>query len=460
MPESNILPAARRGTPRASLTALGLKLQQLDLFGPIRSTVQIPQKTVHYTPQDKLYTAFLAVLCGAQGLVEINGRVRPDAALHAAFGCAGCAEQSVGQETLDACTPTTVTQLEAALITIYRQHSRGYQHDYAHAYQLLDADMSGVPCGPKAACATKGYFAKQRNRRGRQLGRVIATHYGEIVVDRVFAGTTQLSTALRPLVEATATTLALTPEQRQRTILRVDSGGGSLEDVNWVLAQEYQYHGKDYSSVRAARLAASVQEWVADPRIAGREVGWVQEPPTAYVRPVVRVAVRCRKKNGQWGYGVVVSSLGCDEVQTLVGALPPDLSAQERALLAYVYFYDGRGGGVETSLKEDKQGLGLTTRQKKCWAAQQVLVYLSTLAHNVLVWGREWLAPHAPQVKRYGIKRLVRDVWGIYGLVEVDQHGPIQRIILNQAHRLGQQLVVALQALVGREHVVVTLGET
>ncbi len=460
MAESTTPPPVRRGTPRASLTALGLKLQQLDLFGPIRATVCIPQKTVRYTPHDKLYAAFLALLCGAQGLVEINGRVRPDAALHAAFGCSGCAEQSVVQETLDACTPTTVTQLEAALTAIYQQHSRGYAHDYAAQYQVRDADMSGLPCGPKAACATKGYFAKQRNRRGRQLGRVVATHYGEIVVDRLFAGTTQLTTALRPLVEAAETTLALTQEQRQRTILRVDSGGGSLEDVNWVLARDYHYHGKDYSSVRAAHLADSVLEWVADPQIAGREVGWVQEPPILYTRPVVRVAVRCRKKNGQWGYGVVVSSLSGEEVQALVGPLPAHLTAREQALLAYVYFYDGRGGGVETTFKEDKQGLGLTKRQKKRWEAQQVLSYLSTLAHNVLVWARTWLTSTAPHLRRYGLKRLVRDVWGIYGMVELDQHGRIQAIILTQQHRLAQQLIAALQELVGREQVVISLGET
>jgi hypothetical protein len=109
MAESITPAASRRGTPHASLTALGLKLQQLDLFGPIRTTVEIPQKTVRYSPQDKLYGAFIGLLCGAQGLVELNARVRPDAALQAAFGCRGCAEQSVVQETLDAATPTTVT---------------------------------------------------------------------------------------------------------------------------------------------------------------------------------------------------------------------------------------------------------------------------------------------------------------------------------------------------------------
>ena len=55
--------------------------------------------------------------------------------------------------------------------------------------------MSGMPCGKKAALATKGYFANARNRRGRQLGRVLASRYGEIVTDQVFAGTTALATA-------------------------------------------------------------------------------------------------------------------------------------------------------------------------------------------------------------------------------------------------------------------------
>ena len=105
----------QRSTAHASLAALGVQLQRLDLFGSIRERVHIAQKTVRYTPTDKLYDAFIALLVGAQGLVEINGRVRPDAALQAAFGRTGCAEQSVVQDTLDACTEETVSQLEAAL---------------------------------------------------------------------------------------------------------------------------------------------------------------------------------------------------------------------------------------------------------------------------------------------------------------------------------------------------------
>src|SRR3954468_135236 len=228
-----------RLTPCASLAALGQILQQRDLFGPVRDLVKIEQKTVKHAPTDKLYDALIAILSGAHGLVEVNTRVRADLALQRAFGRAACAEQSVIQETLDACSATNVRELQQALTTIYRTHSQGYQHDYTAAWQVLDVDMSGLPCGPKAAFATKGYFAKQRNRRGRQLGRVLATRYQEIVVDQLFEGTTQLTAALQPLVQAAEAVLDLNDVRRKRTLVRVDAGGGSLDDINWLLERDY-----------------------------------------------------------------------------------------------------------------------------------------------------------------------------------------------------------------------------
>ncbi len=120
----------RHFTGYASLAALGVKLRHLDVFGPIHKTVRIAQKTVKHTPIDKLYDAFISLLAGAQGLVEINTRLRSDPALQAALGRKRCAEQSVVQETLDACTAEHVEQMEQALDTIYRQHSQGYRHNY------------------------------------------------------------------------------------------------------------------------------------------------------------------------------------------------------------------------------------------------------------------------------------------------------------------------------------------
>ncbi len=198
----------------ASLAAFGRKVTQLKLFDPLAHQVQIAQKQVRYRPVDKLLDAFIALLAGAQGMVEINKRLKADVGLQRAFGRWGCADQSVVQDTLDACTLENVEQMQQAMDCIFRQHSLTYQHEYGLDWQLLDVDMTGRPCSKIAAYSSKGYFAKQRNRRGRQEGFVVGTWYEEIVVERLFDGTTQLNVALQSLIEAVEKTLDLDEHKR------------------------------------------------------------------------------------------------------------------------------------------------------------------------------------------------------------------------------------------------------
>ena len=457
MNESTIL-ATKTFTGSASLAAVGIKLAELKLFEPIAHQVQIAQKTIKDRPSDTLYDALISILAGAQGLVEITTRLRADVGLQRAFGRSRCAEQSVVQDTLNACTAENVQQMEQAIDSMYRQQSQGYQHNYQASFQVLDVDMSGLPCGPKAAFATTGYFATQRNRRGRQLGRVLASRYGEIVVDRLFEGKTQLTRALQPLILAAEATLQLDEDKRYRTIVRVDAGGGSLADVNWLLARGYLVHGKDYSGQQAKRLAKSVTEWYADPHQPERQFGWVTEAADAYVRPVKRIAVRCRKPDGTFAYGVLISALSAQHVLTQTGQSLCLLEDPAAVLLAYVTFYDQRGGGIETSFKGDKQGLGLGKRSKKRFEAQQMLMLLGSLAHNVIVWARHWLA--SPTLHHYGTVRMVRDVFHISGFLLIDACGQVVQLVLNQAAPLASALVDPLRKLLLCAQVAVNLGQT
>src|SRR5207248_5861471 len=95
--------------------------------------------------------------------------------------------------------------------------------------------------------------------------------------------------------------------------------------------------------------------------------------------------------NGHWKVGVLISALSAQQVLALTGQPARLLCDQRAVLLAYVTFYDQRGGGIETSFKGDKQGLGLTKRSKKRFEAQHMVVLLGWLAHNVVVWARQWL---------------------------------------------------------------------
>ncbi len=444
----------------ASLAAIGRKVKKKKVFEPIEQKVKIAQKRVKYSPTEKLLDGFITLLSGAQGMVEVNKRLKADSGLQRAFGRNGCAEQSVVQDTLDSCTAENVMQMHQAIETIFRRNSQTYRHDYQLNWQVLDADMTGRPCGRKAKFASKGYFAKQRNRRGRQEGYVIGTWYEEIVVERIFDGKTQLNKALRPLIEASEEVLEMDEHKRQRTILRIDSGGGSVEDINWMLERGYQVHGKDYSGVRAKTLAESVTDWVTDPCDNSRQMGWVTVETELYCRPVKRIAVRCHKKNGHWGYGLIISTLAPEDVLLLTGSYTQEIENPQSVLLSYVNFYDARGGGVEIEIKEDKQGLGTTKRNKRRFEAQQVLVQLEVLAHNVLIWARQWLAPHCPKIARLGIKRLVRDVFQMDGYLIFNQTFDLQIVTLNRADPLAKELCTGLAPLLAQEYVAVTLGET
>jgi hypothetical protein len=89
-----------------------------------------------------------------------------------------------------------------------------------------------------------------------------------------------------------------------------------------------------------------------------------------------------------------------------------------------------------------------------------VVALLGALAHNVLTWAKRWMAPRAPAIQHLGIKRLVRDVFGIGGRVQLAANGHVTGIVLNHANRTAHWLLAALQALVSSADVTVSLGET
>lgn len=391
------------------------------------------------------------ILAGGEGVVEINTRVRPDRTLQAAFGRTACADQSGVSATLKACSEATVMQMREALARIYQRHSQGYGHDYAARYQVLDVDMTGMPAGRQGKGVTKGYFAKQKSQRGRQLGRVCASLYEELVVDRLYSGQRQLGFALQELVQASETVLDLDESCRARTILRVDRGGGTEKDINWLLDRQYPLLVKTHSWRRAQKLAASVTEWVVDPYDPGREAGWVQRP-FPYAAPTQQIAVHTRQADGEWSEAaVLISTLSPDALRQLVSTPSP--------LWAVVYAYDLRGGGIETQNRNDKQGLGLTKRNKASFAAQEMLVLLAHLAHNLTIWTRNHLAKTAPALQQFGLRRLVRDVLQIPGQVQIDPHGHIVQITLNRLHPFAQVVVQAFSSFLARDDLSLNLRQ-
>jgi len=268
--------------------------------------------------------------------------------------------------------------------------------------------------------------------------------------------------------------LQLDAEQRQRTLVRIDAGGGSVPNLNWLLEQGYEVLGKACSGQQSRVLATTVQHWMTDTQVPERQIGWVCEEPTAFVRPVRRVAVRSRKANGQWGVGVLICSLSDQALLHLAGVPLQAARDEQMVLRALVALYDQRGGGIETSFKADK-GIGLTKRNKKRFEAQHMVMLLGSLAHNVIVWAREWLnapAPAEPEsaqstrlscpkpLPHYGPLRMVRDVFHLSGFLRWDACGQLVEIVLNQDALLAHRILFSLRQLLAPMHVAVNLGKT
>lgn len=443
---------------RASLAVVGLQFQRLQLWSVVVQQVKIKQKVIKHTPLDKLLDCFINILADGAGVVEINTRVRPDQVLQRAFGRTDCAEQSTISETLNACTPKNVQEMRTALKIILQQYSQSYHHDYQATWQLLDVDMTGLPAGRLGQEVTKGYFPKQKNRRGRQLGRVLATWYDEIIVDRLYNGKRQLNSSLPELLTLAEDMLGLDRAKRQRTIVRIDGGGGEDEQINWVLERDYQLLVKVKNWRRAQKLAASVTRWYPDPKVADREVGWVEQP-YPYVKPTRQLALRKRKTNGTWSYHALIFTLA-DECLFLLGrqTMPETLQPAD-ILFAALQAYDQRGGGVETQNRGDKQGLHLTHRNKHLFAAQEMLVLLAQLAHNLVIWTRNDLAQVEPRLHKYGIQRTVRDALQIAGRIQVNAQGQIELIMLNRKHPLAAVFQKAFSPSLAGDDLSLILGK-
>jgi hypothetical protein len=443
---------------RASLVALGLRMQRMGLWTVITEHVAIKQKVRRHTPLDKLLDCFITILAGGVGLVEVNTRVRPDRAVQRAFGRSACADQSTISDTLNMCTNANVDQLRTAVTIIFRQHSQAYQHDYQAEWQLLDVDVTGMPAGRQGEGVTKGYFAHQKNRRGRQLGRVLASWYDEIVVDRLYDGKRQLNACLQEVLLAAEVVLELAEERRKRTIVRVDGGGGEDDDINWMLQRDYHMLVKVKNWRRAQKLAASVTQWYADPKLLDREVGWVEQPHT-YAKPTRQLALRKQKADGTWSYHVLIFTLTDAMLFRLCGRPLPLTPTPADILLAALHAYDRRGGGIETQNKGDKQGLGLARRNKHRFSAQEMLVVLAQLAHNVVIWTRNDLAQADQRLQKYGIQRIVRDALQIAGRIQVNAHGQVQQITLNERHPLATAFQAASAQWFASDDLSLNLGQ-
>lgn len=442
----------------SSLALLGVWTCKKGIWGDMNQ-ITILQKVIKYTPNDKLKDCFMNIMAGGHGIVEINNLIRTDKGLQLCFGRSGCGEQSTISETLNACTEKNIDECRGALKQIYKKNSYGYRHNYKAKCQVLDIDTSAMLAGKQAEGATKGYFSGHKNRRGRQLGRVIAYWYDEIVSEKLYSGTIQLEKNLIELVKMAENVLDMNEKRRRHTIIRTDAGGGTDADINFSLGQNYYLMSKMKNWQRTCKMVKTVTTWLPVPQLPDHECGWVGEPHQ-YVRPTRQLAMRWPKKEkGGWNYCVLVFNLPNKLIFELAGVPKPKKPKPVDLITTIINAYDLRGGGIETSLKNSKQGLGLNKRNKKLFHAQEMLVLIAQLAYNVVTWFQKELAANSKIIASFRTMRMIRDVFRISGMLVFDAQNNLVMITLNQSHKLAKPFCETWKEYFARSKLSLNLGK-
>jgi hypothetical protein len=358
----------------------------------------------------------MGILSGCKALYETNVRVRPDAPLQRAFGRDRCADQSTIQRTLQAFSEKNVAQLREAVEAIGRRYSATFSHDFERQMLVVEVDLTGLRASKRAEGSTKGYFSGERNATGRQLLRVSVPQYKEILFEKLYAGNTTSCEVLKESIRELERILSLAEERqkRRRTLVRLDGGFGTDANLNWLMWRGYEFIAKGYGGKRANKLAKSVPE-----------DGWRQGPTKSQLLGVPARAHRYARKSKtvvrRW-----VDEKGKPHTDYLVCSLH-ELGPAQIAKL-----YDARGA-METDIKGDKRGLGIEKRRKKSFHAQEALVLLAQLSHNLLVYFKRWFLEGTAAAK-LGVERLVREVLAMVAEVRVGKMSGKVRLKLPYHH--------------------------
>lgn len=143
--------------------------------------------------------------------------------------------------------------------------------------------------------------------------------------------------------------------------------------------------------------------------------------------------------------------------------------------------YDKRGGVPESTFCQDYQGIAVRKRRKGGFIAQKVLVLLSQLAHNLIIWMKNWLndaleaslftgeeeptnkesktiALAQKTIQQRGIKRFIRQILALSGKVVLKER-KVVCIILNPLYPLIKRFKTAFEAFLKPYNITVLLDE-
>lgn len=359
---------------------------QQGFWQPFARLLDVPMKSVVYTPLQKVQTLVASIMIGCRYNKDINSRLVPDEVAASLLGMARFPDQSQTNVLLRRMDEANLLELQA----IHAEHLRQHAHFSACVgcgqYLLVDIDQCGLIANGKTyELSRKGYFPRRRGERGYQMS---AAWFGGSHLTlglRLDSGNTHCVVHFREMVELSERRCS-TSSIRRRVVYRIDGGYGTQPQIRWLVATNRLFIAKA-ATTRPQKWAGKVgagqwQEVDGSVRVAEVEAG-------PYVRAIV---CEVTPEEGRVEYSVLLTNL----------------SAKEFDAVALWHLYSGRQT-IEAFFKAGRGVYGLGNLRSRSFHAIYAFVWLVFITHNLLQWVKGALFGGTP-LERVGTRELVERV--------------------------------------------------
>lgn len=346
--------------------------ERIGFFKPFEEHFQLPIKSVDYTPLQKLQTTISSLAVGCDWTKDINHKLRPYPAAARYLGMERFPDQSSINRFLHHLGPDQRRQLELISELLLDRFGLWRQSECVP----LDIDSTGlIVYGRTYQFARKGYFPRQRGRRGYRL--TLGSTYGP-------AGSEILALFLDPANVSAGTRLwdclyqaaDLVGSLDRLGLIRADAAFGTGPNIEELLELGLTFVVKGFSNKTAQKFAAGVEPQQWQPLDLFTRVCELGPQKISKCRHPVRV--------------VLVELVTQRYDRRFYSHLYTSQAADEADAEALFHCYNERQS-IEALIKSAKYGLSIKHLRTRSYEPIGNFLLLAAITFNLLSWFRHYL---------------------------------------------------------------------
>ena len=416
-------------TQHGMLPALWQYAEQCGAF-QLWEQIKFKMKTVEYSPTDKLKVLWASIVTGCEHTSYINDRFGAceKALAQATLNKGRFPDQSQINRLLQAVGAEQIEGWRAAHFELLRRHSRGRQRKHwtrlSNRQRVLtaDVDQRGIAVnGKQFELATKGYFSRQRTRRGYQLSALfLSSQVGEVLNEYFDSGDTPAARRLPELIGSLGRycqQMKISPDQ---VLIRGDAQFGTPAVIGMIEAAGFRYLFRGLCPQKAAKLAEQATEpfWQVKRSTRGEPL-WLSEVG------LIEHADRSTAGRGQKIRCRTIVEVRLCQAKPVSGKHHGKKKAAATPTIRYSYFltnlnqqqmpcqqvldlYHDRAT-IERYFNDEQNALGAKHVRTKHFYGAGLFQFMVATTNNLLRWAKSKLFG-GTKIELLGLKRFIRQV--------------------------------------------------